>query len=88
MEGKKYRVKDKKALKGYLDDSKIEFKDNKVTGLVEQLQEVVKASPFLFDTDKPTPQFGGSTQGTKTTTSDDPETMDYETYKKWRNENN
>lgn len=87
VDGKKYKVKDVKALKGYLDDSKIEFKDDKITGLVEQLQEVVKTSPFLFDTDKPTPQFGTSTQSTKTSISGDPETMDFETYKKWRNQN-
>lgn len=69
-EGKKYKVKDEKALKGYLDENKIVYENDTVTGLVEQLQEIVKTSPFLFDTDTPTPQFADTTTNIITKTGE------------------
>ena len=42
VDGKKYKVKDKKGLQGYLDNEKIKYENDKVTGLVEQFAEIVK----------------------------------------------
>lgn len=64
VDGKKYKVKDKKGLQGYLDNEKIKYENDKVTGLVEQFAEIVKTSPYLFETDTKNPQFADSTQGT------------------------
>ena len=90
VEGKKYKVKDKRDLVGYIDDKKIKYEDDKVSGLVEQFSELVKTNPYLFDTDKKIPQFGDSTQGAKnpSSISGNPEDMDYNTYKQWRKQNN
>lgn len=64
VEGKKYKVKDKKGLQGYLDTEKIKYENDEVSGLVEQFSEIVKTSPYLFETDTKNPQFADSTQGT------------------------
>lgn len=64
VDGKKYKVKDKKGLQGYLDNEKIKYENNQVTGLVEQFSEIVKTSPYLFETDTKNPQFADTTQGT------------------------
>lgn len=64
VDGKKYKVKDKKALQGYLDNEKIKYENDKVSGLVEQLSEIVKTSPYLFETDIKNPQFADTTSGT------------------------
>ena len=61
IDGKKYKVKDKKALQGYIDNEKVKFE--KVSGLVEQFPEIVKTSPYLFETDTKTPQFSDTTPG-------------------------
>ena len=37
VDGKKYKVKDKKGLQGYLDNEKIKYENDEVIGLVEQL---------------------------------------------------
>lgn len=63
VDGKKYKVKDKKGIQGYLDNEKIKYENDKVTGLVEQFEEIVKTSPYLFETDTRNPQFADSTQG-------------------------
>lgn len=63
IEGKKYKVKDKKALQGYLDDEKIKYENDEVSGLVEQFSEIVKTSPYLFETDTKNPQFADTTPG-------------------------
>lgn len=68
VDGIMYKVKDEKALKGYLDDEKIVYENDTITGLVEQLQEIAKTSPFLFDTNKPTPQFADTTTNNITKT--------------------
>lgn len=67
IEGKKYKVKDKKALQGYLDDEKIKYENDEVSGLVEQFSEIVKTSPYLFETDTKNPQFADTTPGTNPT---------------------
>lgn len=64
VDGKKYKVKDKKGLQGYLDNEKIKYENDQVTGLVEQFSEIVKTSPYLFETDTKNPQFADTTQGT------------------------
>lgn len=64
VDGKKYKVKDKKGLQGYLDNEKIKYENDKVTGLVEQFAEIVKTSPYLFETDTKNPQFADKTPGT------------------------
>lgn len=64
VDGKKYKVKDKKGLQGYLDNEKIKYENNQVTGLVEQFSEIVKTSPYLFETDTKNPQFADTTPGT------------------------
>lgn len=64
VDGKKYRVKDKKGLQGYLDNDKIKYENDQVSGLVEQFSEIVKTSPYLFETDSKNPQFADSTPGT------------------------
>lgn len=64
VDGKKYKVKDKKGLQGYLDNEKIKYENNQVTGLVEQFSEIVKTSPYLFETDTKNPQFADTTLGT------------------------
>nr|DAG56069.1 MAG TPA: minor structural protein [Caudoviricetes sp.] len=64
VDGKKYKVKDKKGLQGYLDNEKIKYENNQVSGLVEQFSEIVKTSPYLFETDTKNPQFADSTPGT------------------------
>lgn len=64
VDGKKYKVKDKKGLQGYLDNEKIKYENEQVTGLVEQFTEIVKTSPYLFETDTRNPQFADSTPGT------------------------
>lgn len=64
VDGKKYKVKDKKGLQGYIDNEKIKYENNEVSGLVEQFPEIVKTSPYLFDTDTKNPQFADTTQGT------------------------
>lgn len=64
VDGKKYKVKDKKGLQGYLDDEKIKYENNEVSGLVEQFSEIVKTSPYLFETDTKNPQFADTTPGT------------------------
>lgn len=63
VEGKKYKVKDKKGLQGYLDNEKIKYENNQVSGLVEQFSEIVKTSPYLFETDTKNPQFADTTPG-------------------------
>lgn len=64
VDGKKYKVKDRKALQGYLDNDKIKYENDQISGLVEQFSEIVKTSPYLFDTDTKNPQFADTTQGT------------------------
>lgn len=64
VDGKKYKVKDKKGLQGYLDNGKIKYENDEVYGLVEQFSEIVKTSPYLFETDTKSPQFADSTLGT------------------------
>ena len=64
IEGKKYKVKDRKGLQGYIDPKKIKYENNEVSGLVEQFPEIVKTSPYLFETDTKNPQFADTTQGT------------------------
>lgn len=64
VDGKKYKVKDKKGLQGYLDNEKIKYENDEVSGLVEQFSEIVKISPYLFETDAKNPQFADSTPGT------------------------
>lgn len=64
IEGKKYKVKDKKALQGYLDNEKIKYENDEVTGLVEQFADIVKTSPYLFETDTKNPEFSDKTPGT------------------------
>lgn len=66
VDGKKYKVKDKKGLQGYLDNEKIKYENNQVSGLVEQFSEIVKTSPYLFETDVKNPQFADKTPGTQT----------------------
>lgn len=63
IDGKKYKVKDKKALQGYIDNEKVKFENEQVSGLVEQFPEIVKSSPYLFETDTKTPQFSDTTPG-------------------------
>ena len=63
VDGKKYKVKDKKGLQGYLDNEKIKYENDQVTGLVEQFSEIVKTSPYLFETDTKNPQFADTTPG-------------------------
>ncbi len=64
VEGKKYKVKDKKGIQGYLDSEKIKYENDQVTGLVEQFSEIVKTSPYLFESDVKNPQFADQTPGT------------------------
>lgn len=64
VDGKKYKVKDKKGLQGYLDNEKIKYENDQVSGLVEQFSEIVKTSPYLFETDTKNPQFADKTPGT------------------------
>lgn len=64
VDGKKYKVKDKKGLQGYLDNEKIKYENDQVSGLVEQFSEIVKTSPYLFETDTKNPQFADATPGT------------------------
>lgn len=71
VDGKKYRVKDKKGLQGYLDSEKIKYENNEVTGLVEQFSDIVKTSPYLFETDTKNPQFADSTPGTNPNKDDE-----------------
>lgn len=47
-------AKSEKALRALLDDSKIEFKDGRLTGLDEQLTEVKKEHSYLFGAAKDT----------------------------------
>ena len=70
VEGKKYKVKDKKGLQGYLDNEKIKYENDEVTGLVEQFTEIVKTSPYLFESDTKNPQFADKTPGTNPTKDD------------------
>lgn len=70
VEGKKYKVKDKKGLQGYLDNEKIKYENDEVTGLVEQFTEIVKTSPYLFETDTKNPQFADKTPGTNPSKDD------------------
>ena len=63
IEGKKYKVKDRKGLQGYIDPKKIKYENNEVSGLVEQFPEIVKTSPYLFETDTKNPQFADKTLG-------------------------
>lgn len=65
VDGKKYKVKDKKGLQGYLDNEKIKYENDQVSGLVEQFSEIVKTSPYLFETDTKNPQFADKTPGTQ-----------------------
>ena len=64
VDGKKYKVKDKKGLQGYLNNEKIKYENDQVSGLVEQFSEIVKTSPYLFETDTKNPQFADVAQGT------------------------
>lgn len=64
VDGKKYKVKDSKALQGYLDNEKIKYENEQISGLVEQFSEIVKTSPYLFESDTKNPQFADSTPGT------------------------
>lgn len=71
VDGKKYKVKDKKGLQGYLDNEKIKYENDQVSGLVEQFSEIVKTSPYLFETDTKNPQFADTTQGTNQNKDDE-----------------
>lgn len=71
IDGKKYKVKDSKALQGYLDNDKIKYENEQISGLVEQFSEIVKTSPYLFESDTKNPQFADSTPGTNPNKDDD-----------------
>lgn len=43
------KVRNPKAVKGLIDISKVEYKDEKISGLDEQLESVKKSDPYLFD---------------------------------------
>lgn len=71
VDGKKYKVKDKKGLQGYLDNEKIKYENDQVSGLVEQFSEIVKTSPYLFETDTKNPQFADTTPGSNSNKDDE-----------------
>lgn len=71
VDGKKYKVKDKKGLQGYLDNEKIKYENDQISGLVEQFSEIVRTSPYLFETDTKNPQFADTTQGTNQNKDDE-----------------
>lgn len=52
-----------KALKALLDMGKIKLENDKLTGLDEQLKELVKTDAYLFDKQKASPSFKGFTPG-------------------------
>lgn len=54
LELMKARPKNLKALKALIDDSKIEWKDDKLSGLEEQLEALKKSDSYLFEDDVPT----------------------------------
>jgi hypothetical protein len=82
------KVKDAKAISGFLDMEKIKYENNEVTGLEDQITPLLESHPYLFDTEKELPHFTETTPGgSKKTITGDPEKMSYEDYKKWRKDN-
>lgn len=84
-----YKAKDTNILSKMLDMDKVKFNDKYeiVEGLEEQINPLKESHDYLFESDKPLPSFSDSTPGTENKISGDPEKMDYNTYKKWRKQN-
>ena len=55
--------KNNKAVKALLDMAKIKFENDQLTGLDEQLKELVKTDAYLFDEKKASPSFKGFVPG-------------------------
>ena len=85
-----YKAKDTSIINKMLDMEKVKFNEKyEITeGLEEQVKKIQETHDYLFNTDKPLPSFSDSTPGTENNISVDPEKMDYNTYKKWRKQNN
>lgn len=60
-----YKAKDTSIISKMLDLSKVEFNDKFeiVKGLEEQITPIKESHDYLFETDKPTPQFTGTMKG-------------------------
>lgn len=85
-----YKAKDTNILTKMLDMDKVKFNDKYeiVEGLEEQINPLKESHDYLFESENPLPNFSDSTPGTENKISGDPEKMDYNTYKKWRKQNN
>lgn len=86
-----YKAKDTSIINKMLDMEKVKFNDKyEITeGLDEQIKALKESHDYLFDSDNPLPNFSDSTPGTENKIiSGDIEKMDYDTYKKWRKQNN
>ena len=85
-----YKAKDTSIINKMLNMEKVKFNEKyEITeGLEEQVKKIQETHDYLFNTDKPLPSFSDSTQGTENNISGEPEKMDYNTYKKWRKQNN
>lgn len=85
-----YKAKDPSIINKMLDMEKVKFNDKyEITeGLEEQIKKIQETHDYLFDSKKPLPTFSDSTPGTEKKINGNPEEMDYNTYKKWRKENN
>lgn len=85
-----YCAKDNDVLSRMIDNSKLEFevKDNgvyEIKGLDEQIQGLKEQKPFLFnEQEEQNIDLGGNHNVNYQNV--DPSKMDYEEYKKWRNE--
>lgn len=84
-----YKAKDTSIINKMLDMEKVKFNDKYeiIEGLEEQIKEIQETHDYLFDSDKPLPNFSDATPGTENNISGNPDEMDYNTYKKWRKEN-
>lgn len=54
---KEAKVKDNKTISGLLDMEKIKYENEKIVGLDEQLKTLKESHDYLFESDKPMPQF-------------------------------
>lgn len=57
-EVRNYKAKNVKAVMALLKHDKIEYKDNALTGIKEQLDELVKTDAYLFETNEVKPPSG------------------------------
>ena len=65
-----YKCKNKKVVRALLDEEKLIFKDDEISGLKEQMEAIQKDNDYLFEKEKPSGTDDFITGGTETDSKD------------------